>query len=395
MAEEDWGAAFASAVQSGDAQAVRRIAAEWQGLRDIIDEARFAFAAPALVFAAGQRNRALVDALLDAGADPDARSEWDAGPYSALHSCVDGPSPESLALARHLVERGATLDLHAAAGLDRTDIVEACLDVEAARVNEPGPDGAAPLHLAASPTMVALLVARGADLEQRCVDHRSTPIMWSVDGRASVTRALLEAGARPDLFIAAFLDEPALVDTIVAADPDAIDVTVRPGRSHSHLGGGDKYVWALDFADTPHEVARRRGHASTYDALIEHSRPPRRLVAASRRGDVDEVARIIRAHPELATALDAFDAREALLGDATAAAVLLDAGMDPDRLDHGGSTALHHAAWRGEIDLVGTLLAHGARTDIVDATHQSTPIGWADYNGKAEVVRMLRDHARP
>lgn len=390
MTQTDVEERFDAAVRSGDVAEIRRIGQEDPRLTDIIDQARFDFDSPALVYAARHRDRDLVDALLDVGADPDARSGWAAGPYGALHSCVDGPTATSLALAHHLVDRGATVDLHAGAGLDRFDVVTAVLDEAPGRVNEPGPDGATALHLAASPRMAALLIDRGADLEQRCVDHRSTPIMWSVDGRLDVTRYLLEAGARPDLFIAAVLDDAGLVETIVASDPGAIGVAVRPGRSHAHLGYGDKYVWALDFADTPHEVARRRGHDAAYTALVAHSPPPRRLVEACRRGDVDEVRSLLGANPGLASRLDGFDAREALLGHATTTGPLVEGGLNPDHLDPEGGTALHHAAWRGDLAVARALLEHGARRDIIDDTHGSTPAGWAEYNGRSAMVDLLQ-----
>jgi ankyrin repeat protein len=381
---------FAAAVEAGDAAQILRLAAENPGLARLIDQPRFAFATPALVFAAGRRDRELVDALLDAGADPDARSEWEAGPYSALHSCVDGPTAESLALAEHLATRGATIDLHAAAGMARLDLLEVELNAAPSRVNEPGPDGATPLHLAANPEVARLLLDRGADLEQRCVDHRSTPLMWSVQGRELVTRFLVEAGARPDLFIAAVLNDVSMAERILDDDPEAIGVSVRFGTSHDHLGQGDKYVWALEFADTPHEVARRRGHDEVYEVLLRRSPPSARLVQACRRGDVAAVRELLAADPALPHSLSPHDAREALIAGASTTAVLLEAGMDPNRRDPDGATALHHAAWRGDRPLVELLLAEGADPAILDRTHTSAPLGWADHNHQTEIVDLLR-----
>ena len=385
---------FAAAVEAGDAAGVRRLIGD-PGLADIIDAPTFGFAAPALVFAAGRRDRALVDALLDAGADPDARSAWEAGPYSALHSCVDGPTPASLALAEHLVTRGATIDLHAAAGLARLDVIEAALDADPSRVDEPGPDGATPLHLAADPVVARLLLDRGADLERRCVDHRSTPLMWSVQGREEVTRFLVEAGARPDLFVAAVLNDVFMAEHILDDDPTAIGVSVRFGVSHDHLGQGDKYVWALDFADTPLEVARRRGHREVYDALLRRSPRSLRLVQACRRGDVAEVRAHLDADAALPADLDPYEAREALIAGARTATPLLEAGMNPNRRDPDGGTALHHAAWRGDKPLVELLLLHGADATLLDGNYSSTPMGWADHNNQREIVDVLRSHTSP
>ena len=41
-------------------------------------------------------------------------------------------------------------------------------------------------------------------------------------------------------------------------------------------------------------------------------------------------------------------------------------------------TALHNAAWNGDLDMVKLLVAHGADLQARDAEHEATPRGWAE-----------------
>lgn len=365
-------------------------------LVDVIDEPWFHFDAPALVQAAGYRDRALVDALLDLGADIDARSAWEPGPYSALHGLVDGATEESLALAEHLVARGARVDLHAAAGLGRADVIADILDAAPDRVSEPGPDGATPLHLARTVAIAALLLERGADIDKRCVDHSSTPAMWAAGGREEVMRFLLERGARPDLYMAVLLDDADLAARILEREPSAIDVRVAPGRSHEHLGFGDKYVWALGGPDTPIELARVRGRPATYALLLERSSDAVRLVQASRRGDAEEIDRLFEGDAELLGRLSERDVCDALCGHAEGTRALLRHGADPNaRDDASAATALHHAAWRGLVDVAAALLDGGADPGLRDRDYDATPLGWANENGQRAVMDVLLERHPP
>lgn len=387
--------AFKTAVLSGDAHAVRRLFEESEELLDVIDAPWFSFGGHALGEAAARADRKMVDALLDLGADIDARSNWPNGPYTALHRLVDGATPERLELAEHLVSRGATVDLHAAAGMGRLEGIRALLDRDPASVNDPGPDGATALHLARDRAVAQLLIERGADVDRRCIDHRSTPMMWAAGTRMDVVEALLEHGATPDLYIAALLDDVTMARTILEQDPTAIEVRVRFGQSHAHLGFGDKYVWTLDGAQTPIELARRRGSQNVYALLLERSSPAVRMVQASLRGDLVELERILDAHPALLEE-DEPALNRAMRGDAESARLLLARGAAPDvRDDESGATPLHHAAWRNLLDLASVLLDHGADAYVRDRSHDATPLGWANEAGNREMMGLLIQRAPP
>ena len=173
---------FQEAVEAADGDRLRALFVEHPGLKEVIDEPWFAFESPAFVLLAKRGNREAIDALLDAGADPNAKSAWDAGGYTALDGLVDQPAPVDVDFAEYLISRGAVVDVHAAAGLGKLDRLKELLDAAPDRVREPGPDGATPLHLAMNVEIARFLLDRGAEIDQRCVDHSSTAAQWSVSG---------------------------------------------------------------------------------------------------------------------------------------------------------------------------------------------------------------------
>ena len=76
--------------------------------------------------------------------------------------------------AERLIAAGAIPDACAAAHLDRLDLLADMIAADPSRVHERGGDGQTPLHFARSRAVVDLLLAAGADIDARDVDHRST-----------------------------------------------------------------------------------------------------------------------------------------------------------------------------------------------------------------------------
>ena len=62
--------------------------------------------------------------------------------------------------------------------------------------------------------------------------------------------------------------------------------------------------------------------------------------------------------------------------------LMLDLGVDPGGAGEAGITALHVAAWRGNVELVPLLLSHDAATDARDTTYHERPIEWARHGSK-------------
>ncbi len=67
--------------------------------------------------------------------------------------------------------------------------------------------------------------------------------------------------------------------------------------------------------------------------------------------------------------------------------LLLEAGAKPNAVDRSGSTPLHVAAWEGKPRTVQVLLQAGARPQA--AAGRSTPLHKAAWSGNAEVVKLL------
>ena len=63
---------------------------------------------------------------------------------------------------------------------------------------------------------------------------------------------------------------------------------------------------------------------------------------------------------------------------------------DPNELDAEGSTALHHAAWAGDLHRMGLLLDAGADPSITDGRFGTTPLGWAEHAYQSEAANLLR-----
>src|SRR5205814_5375755 len=98
---------FKQAFAEHDAALFRRLLERHPELKARINEPLGPFDAPAITLA---RSREMLDVLLDAGADINAKSRWWAGGFGLLHQA----EPD---LAAYAIQRGALVDIHAAARL--------------------------------------------------------------------------------------------------------------------------------------------------------------------------------------------------------------------------------------------------------------------------------------
>src|SRR5215510_14827407 len=115
------------------------------------------------------------------------------------------------AVARTLVDRGATLTVHAAAGLGFTDHLARMLDADPSLIDAKGCDACTPLHFARDVATARLLLHRGARIDARDEDHESTPVQWLIRDAPDVARFLLDRGATPDILLATALGDRDLV----------------------------------------------------------------------------------------------------------------------------------------------------------------------------------------
>ena len=185
---------FVQAVSDANADAARALLERDPALREQIDAPWLSFDSPAIVHAAGKR--AMVDVLLEFGADVNAESSWWAGGFTAMHSVAGRMVGFNEEMAHYLIERGAEVDAWAAAGLGMRDRLAAIVSADPPVVDRPGPDGMWPLHYAASPGIARFLIDSGADIDARCIDHHGTAAQWGLGfTNMELTRFLLDEGA--------------------------------------------------------------------------------------------------------------------------------------------------------------------------------------------------------
>ncbi|MEP6798579.1 MAG: hypothetical protein ABI890_10540 [Lapillicoccus sp.] len=144
------------------------------------------------------------------------------------------------------------------------------------------------------------------------------------------------------------------------------------------LGTGDLGVWRDRLGDNAETVAEMMGrqvgwaveHGMTkrLELLTQHGFGPAGTSAPRRRA---ELPPIHRAH-------DAAGVRGAVEG-----------GADVDARVR-GRTALHEAAFLGDVALTTALLEAGADPDLVDAEYGTTPLVWAEHFFQTDVADVLR-----
>src|SRR6185503_16762619 len=75
-------------------------------------------------------------------------------------------------------------------------------------------------------------------------------------------------------------------------------------------------------------------------------------------------------------------------------ALLADLGVPIDARDQYNAGALHRAAGHNALDVARLLVDRGVEIDPRDTQWNSTPIGWASYADKVEMVDFLSRYTR-
>lgn len=125
------------------------------------------------------------------------------------------------------------------------------------RVRERGDDGQTPLHFARSRAVIDLLLAAGADIDARDVDHRATAAEWMLErthgaGRYELARYLVERGASVDIFLVAALGLTSSARAMLEANPKLRDMrTGQGGYAERPPSSFHIYYWTIGSGWTP------------------------------------------------------------------------------------------------------------------------------------------------
>src|SRR5262249_34214076 len=207
---------------------------------------------------------------------------------------LDDTDPEQ---AVWLIDRGARVDIHAAAALGRFEQVRAMLAADPSLVDARGGDGQRPLHFASTTAIIDLLLEHGAHINAPHVDHQPTAAQYRVR-EAGLCRHLV-ARADIDIFMAAALGDPALADRALAENPAAISARIgHPG--YAPVPPGHIYQWKLAGAGpSVLLVAAKYGGRSVYDLLFSRSPVKERFLAACMDADAAAASKALAAQPNL------------------------------------------------------------------------------------------------
>ncbi len=369
-----------AAVFAGDGNALTQLIESHPGLKSQIDDPLFPFDSPGIVFAAGRGRRQIVDALLNAGANINARSQWWAGGFGVL----DSADPE---LAAYLIERGAIVDAHSAARLGMLDKLKELISGNPELVHARGGDGQTPLHFSSTVEIAEFLLEHGASIDARDIDHESTAAQHLVQSHPEVVRYLIRRGAKTDILMAAAIGDSDLVRKHLDSDPECIRMRVNEQffSKQNPKSGGTIYIWTLGANRSPHQVASKFGHKETLNILMDRSPTDMRLLNACLLGDEPTVQALLDNHPELMLVLSETDRRQisnaAEDNNTDAVRLMLKCGWPVDGGQ--GPTPLHWAAWHGNTQMVRVILQHNPPLEVAnDATFGAPPIGWAVHGSE-------------
>jgi ankyrin repeat protein len=381
--------ALKAAVCDSDATRVRTILKEHPELKAHIDDPMpdYAFGQQALFAAVQRSDRETIEVLLRAGADIRKRTEWWAGGFGVLDDC--DPS-----LVEFLIERGAGMDAHAAARLGKIEELRALVAADASLVHARGGDGQTPLHFASTVEVAEFLLAHGAEIDARDVDHESTAAqyMLRVDqrrhyphDRQDVARYLVKRGCSTDLLMAAALGDIELVRQHLERNPACIRMSVSEEwfSKQNPRAGGSIYIWKLGAHRTAHTVARDFGHEDVFQLLMEWTPDELKLALACELGDEAAFHAFLAKNPNAVAQLSEVQVRKlpdaAQNNNVQAVRLMLEAGWPVDARGDAGATAMHWAGFHGNAKMAREILRFHPTLELKSREYEGTALSWAVY----------------
>jgi ankyrin repeat protein len=365
-------------IQADDAERARLLLDRDPDLRERINEPIGPFDSPPLT---GAQSRAMIDMLLAAGADINAKSQWWAGGFGFLHTADSE-------LAAYAIERGAVVDVHAAARLGHLDRLRELIERDPQSVHDRGGDGQTPLHFARTVEIAAFLLGHGAHIDALDIDHESTPAQWMLGDRLEVARYLVQRRCTTDILLAAAAGDVDCVRKHLDADPGCI--RVRASEEFFPMvnpkAGGKIYYWTLGPRASVYQAAAKGGDTDVLHLLMERSPSNAKLVAACWLHDSAMVASLKAQHANIAANLSEVDRTEiahaARNNDTEAVLLMLEAGFPVLARGQHLGTPLHWAAWHGNLNLVRALLSSNPPLEDAENDFHATPMGWATHGSE-------------
>ena len=376
-----------------------------------------------------------VTACLDIGADPNARTYYHK--ETPLHYAASNENP---AVVQALIKAGADPNardddketpLHRAASNENPAVVQALIKA-GADPKARNDDKETPLHYAVrwneNPAVVQALIKAGADLNARD-KYKRTPLHYAVwwNENPAVVQALIKAGADPNardkykrtpLHRAAFNENPAVVQALIkaGADPNArnddketplhyADLFNRnPAVSKALLAAGADAKVRIEYKWTPlHEAAKHVKDAGVIEALLAAGSDPNARVAKYKYTPLHYAARS-NENPAVVQALIKAGAdpkardddketplhRAASNENPAVVQALIKAGADPKARNDDKDTPLHYAVrWNENPAVVQALINAGADPNARDK-YKRTPLHYAvRWNENPAVVQAL------
>lgn len=240
-----------------------------------------------------------------------------------------------------------------------------------------------------------LLLAAGADVDARAAEYDNwSPLMLALArSRPSMVTKLRDRGAQGGLCVTLLDGDDAGLGTYLS-DPSWKDIPVPKGS----LIGLARTPFAVDqlIAAGVSPDGKDRWGSNAMDTLSRLGPKGAPLVAALAHHGVPTSARILVRMGDFASLKDLHAAGTPVVTDPAAlmAAVdfshqdillwLLEQGADVNaRHDFAArATALHSAAWNGDLAIVECLLAHGADVTAIDEEYGTTAQVWAEVARK-------------
>jgi ankyrin repeat protein len=366
------------AFQNDDAAALRALLERYPALKARINDPVGDFDSPLINHV---RSRAMLDVLLDAGADINARSRWWAGGFGLLDQADPG-------LAAYAIQRGATVTVHAAGRLGMLEKLRDLIKEDPQRVHARGGDGKMPLHFASTVEIAEFLLDCGANIDARDVDHESTPAQCLLRKHPEIVRYLIRRGCKTDILMATAIGDIQLVREHLDSDPECIRLRVTdeyfPMISPNQ--GGTIYQWELGWYVSACQVAKSFDQPGIFHLLMERSPADEKLLNACWLHDENMVSSLLARDPNLAASLSTAGRRHvahaARNNDTSAARLMLAAGLPVDTFTQHHATPLHWAAWHGNVELVRLILPHHPPLENADNEFKGTPLGWAMHGSE-------------